>query len=71
MRITATGLMELLLMNSEIPVQNRDGVCSIVHAAILNVPTQTQLVDVHLASVGVLFMSEQTRYRLVQSIMTL
>lgn len=43
---TASGLMAPMLMNLEIPVQNRDGVCFIVPAATLNVPTQTQEVSV-------------------------
>lgn len=53
------GLMVVMQMNCYSLVQNRDGVCFIVHAVILNVPTQTQLVDVHLASQTVKYGLEQ------------
>lgn len=47
MKTITHGLMAAMLMNLLMVVQNRDGVCFIVHAATLNVPTQTLLVDVH------------------------
>lgn len=68
MRITAYGLMVVMLMNSATLVQKQDGAVSIVPAVFLTVQTQTPQVDVHSASLGVLFMFGQTRYRLVQDI---
>ena len=62
------GLMVVMLMNLEIPVQNRDGACFIVPAAILNVPTQTQQEDVLLASQTVKYGLVQRKYRSVQDI---
>lgn len=62
------GLMVVMQMNCYSLVQNRDGVCFIVHAVILNVPTQTQLVDVHLASQTVKYGLEQKRFRSVPSV---
>lgn len=64
----AAGLMVLLLMNCSHARQNKDGVCSIVHAAILNVPTQTQQEDVHSPSLTEPSGLEPIRYRLVQDI---
>lgn len=67
MRITATGLMEHTVMNLEVAMQNRDGVCVIVPAATLNVPTQTQQEDVHLVFSGDLYGLVLKKYRLVQN----
>lgn len=69
MRITATGLMELLLMIYLTLVQNRDGVHNIVSAASRIVQTQTQQEDVHSASHMVQYGLVLKKYRLVQDTM--
>lgn len=68
MKITATGLMEHTVTNLEVAMQNRDGVCVIVPAAILNVLTQTQREDVHSVFSGDLYGLVLKRYRLAQDI---
>lgn len=72
MKTITHGLMAVMLMNLLMVVQNRDGVCFIVHVATLNVLTQTLQEDVHSVLQNLIpYGLEPIRYRLVQSIMTL